>query len=362
MAAGVTVISDVIVPTHFAPYVIERTAELSVFFRSGIVATDPEFDDIASMGGTINNMPFWTDIKDPSQVINDTTRLTVNAIVAANDQCITHNRGNAWSANDLAKYLSGDDPLGAIEDLVAEYWARDMEFMLLAMLQGIFANSTMSGSVLDIHVDLPPVAGTGVPAVGTNPTAANFLTGETFIDGKMLLGDNAEKLVAIAMHSVTEGALLKLDLIDFVPQSEGKPDLKKFQGLTVITDDHLPVTAGTNTSWYTTYLFGEGAIAMGSDKRAGDPVVGGFGTWAVELGRDPLGNQTNLINRKRFILHPRGVRFTNTTVAAPNPSPVNSELSLAVNWQRVYEAKNVRMVQIIHNNLTKRRAALQPPT
>lgn len=348
MAAGVTSIVDVIVPTHFAPYVIERTAELSVFFRSGIVATDNEFDEIASMGGTINNLPFWTDIKDPSQVINDSTRLTVNKIVAANDQCITHNRGNAWSANDLAKYLSGDDPLGAIEDLVAEYWARDMEFMLLSSLAGIFAAPTMSTSILDIHADV--VAG--------SLTAANYLTGETYINGKFLLGDNAEKLVAIGMHSATEAALLKLDLIDFIPQSEGKPDLKKFQGLTVITDDHFPVTTGTNATWYSTILFGEGAFALGVDKRAGDPVVGGFGTWAVELGRDPLGNQTNLINRKRFILHPRGVRFTNNTVAAPNPSPQNSELALAVNWQRVYETKNVRMVEIIHNNLPNRKAAL----
>jgi hypothetical protein len=348
MAAGVTSIADVIVPTHFAPYVIERTAELSVFFRSGIVASDPEFDEIAAMGGTINNMPFWADIKDPSQVINDTTRLTVNKIVAANDQCITHNRGNAWSANDLAKYLSGDDPLGAIEDLIAEYWARDMEFMLLAMLSGIFGAASMAANVLDIHADV--VAG--------SLTAANYLTGETFVNGKFKLGDNAEKLVAIGMHSATEAALLKLDLIDFIPQSEGKPDLKKFQGLTVITDDHLGVTVGTNSTWYNTILFGEGAIAMGSDKRAGDPIVGGFGTWAVELGRDPLGNQTNLINRKRFILHPRGVRFTNTTVGAPNPSPTNTELALAVNWQRVYEAKNVRLVSILHNNLPNRKAAL----
>jgi hypothetical protein len=348
MAAGVTSIVDVIVPTHFAPYVIERTAELSVFFRSGIVATDSEFDEIASMGGTINNMPFWQDIKDPSQVINDTTRLNVLKIVAANDQCITHNRGNAWSANDLAKYLSGDDPLGAIEDLVAEYWARDMEFMLLSSLTGIFGAASMASNVLDIHADV----------VTGSLTAANYLTGESYINGKFKLGDNAEKLVAIAVHSATEAALLKLDLIDFIPQSEGKPDLKKFQGLTVITDDHLPTFTGTNQTWYQTILFGEGAFALGTDKRAGDPVVGGFGTWAVELGRDPLGNQTNLINRKRFILHPRGVRFTNNTVAAPNPSPVNAELALAANWQRVYESKNVRMVSILHNNLPNRKAAL----
>lgn len=347
MAAGVTSIADVIVPTHFAPYVIERTAQLSAFFRSGIVETDPEYDDIASMGGTINNMPFWQDIKDPSQQLSDSVRMTTNKILAANDQCITHVRGNAWSANDLAKYMSGDDPLGAIEDLIAAYWARDMESMMLAMLAGVFAAASMSVNVQTIGI-----------ASGTL-AATNYLTGETFIGGKFLLGDNCEKLVAVAMHSATEAALLKLDLIDFIPQSEGKADLKKFQGLDVITDDNLPVALGATRPFdlYTTYLFGEGAIAMGTDPRAGDPVIGGFGTWAVELGRDPLGNQTNLINRKRFVLHPRGIRFTNFQVTAPYPSPSNTDLAVALNWARVFEAKNVRIVALVHNNLVNRAAA-----
>ena len=30
-------------------------------------------------------------------------------------------------ANDLSKALSGDDPLGAIADLVADYWAREFQ-------------------------------------------------------------------------------------------------------------------------------------------------------------------------------------------------------------------------------------------
>jgi len=349
MPAGATSIADVIVPTHFAPYVIERTAQLSVFFRSGIVSTDAEFDDIASMGGTINNMPFWQDLHDSSQQLSDSVRMTTNKIVAQNDQCITHVRGNAWSANDLSKYLSGDDPLGAVEDLIAEYWARDMEFMLIAMLNGIFGAASMASNSQTIGV------------TSSTQTAANYLTGETFIAGKFLLGDNAEKLVAVAMHSATEASLLKLDLIDFIPQSEGKPDLKKFQGLEVITDDNLPVTLQGGVSgaynMYTTYLFGEGAIAMGSDRRAGDPVIGGFGTWAVELGRDPLGNQTNLINRKRFVLHPRGVRFTNYQVTAPYPSPSNVDLAVGLNWARVFEAKNVRVVAINHNILPNRAAA-----
>jgi hypothetical protein len=55
-----------------------------------------------------------------------------------------------------------------------------------------------------------------------------------------------------------------------------------------------------------------------------------------------------LINRRRYILHPRGVKFNSTTVAGD--SPTNAELELAANWTRVYENKNVRIVAIEHNN------------
>jgi hypothetical protein len=347
MAVGGTLIADIIVPTHFAPYVIERTSELSVFFRSGIIATEPEFDEMATMGGTLNSMPFWTDITAASQVLSDQTRMNVNKIAAGRDMSMTHVRGNAWSVNDLSKYLSGDDPLGAIEDLVAEYWARDMEKMLIASLQGIFNSTTMAGSVATIGSNA-----TGTPTL----VSGNYLTGQSFIDGKYLLGDNAEKLVAIAIHSQIEASLLKLDLIDFIPQSQGEPAIKKFQGLDVIVDDHVPVDRTGAFPVYTTYLFGEGAFAMGTDNRAGDPLQGGFGTWAVELGRDPLAGDTNLINRKRFILHPRGVQWTNAVCAGV--SPTNAELANGTNWNRVYEQKNVRLAAIESNAAPNRKAAL----
>ena len=41
-----TIISDVIVPAVFNPYVIERTAELSAFYQNGILISLPP--DLAS--------------------------------------------------------------------------------------------------------------------------------------------------------------------------------------------------------------------------------------------------------------------------------------------------------------------------
>jgi hypothetical protein len=80
---------------------------------------------------------------------------------------------------------------------------------------------------------------------------------------------------------------------------------------------------------------------------SGEPLQGGFGTTGVEVARVPLESDTVLINRRRYILHPRGVKFTSAAVAAD--SPTNAELENGANWTRVFENKNVRIVAVEHN-------------
>ena len=55
------------------------------------------------------------------------------------------------------------------------------------------------------------------------------------------------------------------------------------------------------------------------------------------MARVPLDSDTVLINRRRYILHPRGVKFTSASVAGD--SPTNAELETAANWVRVWESK-----------------------
>src|SRR5512137_3089739 len=121
------------------------------------------------------------------------------------------------------------------------------------------------------------------------------------------------------------------------------------QGRKVVVDDSLPTRTGsTDGTVYTTYLFGQGAFAKGVAPLDGTPLQGGHGTEGVELARVPLDSDTVLINRRRYILHPRGVKFNSATVAGD--SPTNAELETASNWTRVYENKNVRIVAVDHNN------------
>ena len=333
-----TAVADVIVPTEFEKYAIERTAELSVFGDSGIVESAPEFDALAAGGGREVKMPFWKDLNAARQILSDSGSLTVNKITADQDIARIHNDAQVWSVNHLAKVISGDDPMQAIVDLVAAYWARTDEGLIISSLKGMFGAASMAGNLLSIKSET--IAG---------QSASTRLNGATFVDATQKLGDRGDRLTAIAVHSATEAALRKLDLIDFIPDSEGKMTIKTFQGRRVIVDDTLPVRAGTTDGQvYTSFLFGPGAFGRGTAPLNGEPLQGGFGTEGVELARVALDSDTVLINRRRYILHPRGVKFTSAAVAGD--SPTNAELENQANWVRVWENKNVRIVAIEHNN------------
>jgi hypothetical protein len=332
-----TIIADIVVPTEFEKYSIERTAALSAFVQSGIVEHAPEFDRLAGGGGREARMPFWRDLTGDRQVLSDSAALAVNKIDAGQDIARIQNDGNAWSVNGLAALLAGDDPLDAILALVGGFWARADQAVVIASLKGIFAAASMADNR---HA----IASESIAA----QAAATRLNGSTFVDATQRLGDRGERLTAIAVHSATEAALRKLDLIEFLPDSAGKLVIRSFQGRRVVVDDTLPVRDGTTDGKvYTSYLFGAGAFAKGAARLDSEPVQGGTGTEGVEISRQALEGDTVLINRRRYILHPRGVKFIGAAMTGENPT--NNELADGANWARVWEPKNVRMVAIEHN-------------
>jgi len=334
-----TALADIIIPSIFEKYAMERTAAKSALVSSGIVANDAHFDSLASGGGKTVDMPFWQDIAQARQILSDGAALTVGKITASKDVAVINNDANAWSANDLVGALTNEDPLNAVLELVGDYWARIDQAYVISVLKGLFYPSTGT------------LTATNKLAIGAEATgsyaAATKLTGDTFVDATVKLGDCSENLTAIAMHSATEAALRKLDLIDYEKDSTGVAVIKVFQGRRVIVDDSCPVRAGTTSGFvYTSYLFGPGAFARGNalvDK----PLTGGFGSYAAEWGRSPLDSDTNFINRRRYIMHPRGCKFTSSSMAGQ--CPTNAELETAANWSRVFEAKNCRIVAIDHN-------------
>src|SRR3954468_5036273 len=145
-----TGVADIIIPTEFEKYAIERTAELSAFGQCGIIEHAPEFDRLVNVGGREVKMPFWKDLSGARQILSDSAQLAVSKITSDQDIARIHNDGNAWSVNHLATVVSGDDPLQAIVDLVADYWARTDEGILVSCLKGVFAAASMVGNKLTI--------------------------------------------------------------------------------------------------------------------------------------------------------------------------------------------------------------------
>lgn len=317
-----TTLQDIINPTAlFENYVVNRTSELSAIFQSGIITRDSKFDQLASEAAQVHNMPFFTDLNGDSEDIVEGTSLTEAKIGSKMDTSTTIRRAKMWGATDLSAQLAGTDPMSAIGDLVAGFWARDHQKELLNILDGVFAATSMSDHVLDIS--------------GKTGKAAAF-SGEAFIDAMQLMGDARNSLTAVVMHSATKSYLDKLNLIQTIRQSDAV-SFDTYMGRRVIVDDSCPAAAGN----YTTYLFGEGAIAYG----VGSPI----GLVPVEVDRDKRkGSGVNyLISRKAFIMHPRGVAWKNKTRAHAE-SVSRAELKDAGNWERVYEPKQIRIVKFVH--------------
>lgn len=316
-----TTLSDVIVPELFTKYVVQKTMELSALFNSGIVTNNAEFDRLASEAAPIHNMPFFEDLQGDSENVTEGTDLTAKKITSNKDVSTTIRRAAMWSATDLSAALAGADPMAAIGNLVAGFWARDMQKELINILNGVFAATTMTNHVLD---------------VSTEEGAAANISASVFIDGLQMLGDAQSQLTAVAMHSAVKSYLKKQNLIT-TQRDSNSVEFETYQDRRVIVDDGCPYSGGV----YTTYLFGNGAIAFGN----GNPV--GFVATEVDRDKKKGSGVDYLINRRTFILHPRGVQWTNSSRAAVE-SPTRAELTNKANWKRVYEDKAIRLVAIKH--------------
>jgi len=334
-----TQISDVIVPSVFAPYVQLLSTNLSLLVRSGIINGSARLDSFLSGGGTFLDLPHWNDLSDDEANVSgdarsDLVRPGVQAdandatpldITAGKTVAIRNNRNQNWSAMDLASQLAGDDAMSAIASRVASYWVRQDQAQLNSVIKGLVAGN--ASLVNDI-----------VSADGADAAAQNLFSANALLDTFQLMGDHKQNISAIAVHSAIHTAMQKLNLIDFVPSSEGNVGFGTYMGKSLIVDDNLTVDAGTDsgaqaTAEYYTVCFGAGAFQYGE----GSPRV------AAEVSRQALagngGGQEVLSSRREYVLHPAG--FTVNSSVAAGQSPSNTELEASDAYSMTVARKNV---------------------
>lgn len=349
MASGVTELSDVIVPEVFSAYIQQRTEEKSEIIQSSLAVVDSAVSAMLAGGGLTFNMPSFKDLDNDDDLVSSDTGAdsTPNKIGTAQEIAVRLSRNNSWATADLVSDLIGVDPATAIGNRVADYWTRRLQRIAVATMMGIFADNDAAPSGGDTHTqyDLTnDIKGVGYVAGVTDFSA------EAFIDTTTLMGDAANGLTTVLMHSVVYNRALKNNLIDFAPDSEGRPTIPTFLGRRVVQDDGLPNPAGagaaqTASGIYHTWLAGSGILRMG----VGSPKV------PVEVERDAKANngagEEVLHTRKQWCLHPTGHAFIGSLTGAPGgPSnaSTSNNLAHAGSWRRVFpERKQIKLARLI---------------
>jgi hypothetical protein len=359
-----TQIADVIVPAVFTPYTQQLTMEKTAIIQSGVAARDDFLDNLLAGGGLTFTVPSWQDVKDDAENVStdDPNVLsTPNITRTSAEVAVRLSRNSSWSTMRLATALAGADPMQSIASRVSDYWVRRLQRAFVATANGIFANNALADPTLgrsggvginaaygaqnDLTHDLSGLNG-GVFSAGVT----NF-SGPAFIDTATLLGDAAEDVTAVFMHSIVYSTAQKNNLIDFIPDSEGKINIPTFLGRRVIVDDGMPNPAGdvsngaqTASGIYHTWLVGPASFRLG----VGTPIV------PTEVFRFPAqGNGAGsdvLYNRVEWCIHPVGHAYVGSPSfeGGPTNASTSNNLANAHSWVRVFpERKQIKLARLI---------------
>ncbi len=334
-----TRLSDIIEPSIFSDYVMNKTTQLSALRASGVIAeAPPEVAAVVQAGGSSVDMPHWNDLDDTEANVSSddpSETATPRKIGTGADRAIQHFRNQGWEAADLVMQMAGEDPMEAIGNRVAAYWVRQEQQVLISTINGVLADNVANDSsdmVVDIYSDV------------ASPASSNEIGNTSVIAARLTAGDQLQQFTTMAMHSKTFGDLLADEAITFIRPSQSSIDIPTYQGLNVLIDDGMPVTTGTNSPAYWSYLFGAGCFGYAA----------GMPRTPTEVEREAAAGNgegiETLWNRNNWVLHPRGVKFVGSKGSGfTGVSPTNAELATAANWDRVYDRKRIRFAAIKHN-------------
>ena len=327
--------SNVIIPEVFTPYIEQLTTLRSQFLQSGIVAP---FDALNAQDGgdTINIPNFAADLTGDAEVLSDTSSLTPAGITSAKQVGVILHRGRMWASRELARLAAGTDPLGAIAGKVAAWIGNQHEKDLIATLNGCFGPlvSNTTGCLRTMTVD----------SVSGTPT--NFGPRQVAL-AKAILGDQGDKLTAVAMNSSCFYDLVERKMIDYVQASDfvttgpsgfesgsfapgfksGVTQIPVYGDLRVIVSDNITATSGK----YGVYFFAAGAVGTGAQQGL-----------VTETFRDIAALEDEMTVHWHNVIHPIGVSYQTGTAGI---NPTRDVLGTATSWAKVYETKNIGIVR-----------------
>lgn len=349
MATGSTAVADIIVPEIFNPAVVQKTEEKSRLIKSGALVKDAAMDALLAGAGLTFELPSFKplDNEDENVSSDDTddsfkdgftpnTNSRPKKTGMVSEIGVRLSRNQSWASADLASALGQKDPAEAIQEGVADYWALRLQAAFIATMKGVFGDNDAAPSGTEhTQYDLT----NDVTGAGFVDGVTNFTT-EAFMDAAITMGDSADQLGLILVHSVVYNRMSKLQLLDFVPDATN-PAVKiaTYMGRVVVQDDSMPNTGGVFQSW----LFGSNAVRLGV----------GSAKVPTEVERKAAagngGGQEVLYNRVEWMIHPTGHQYAGTAPkGGPSNAATSNNLAHASSWARVFpQRKQIKIARLI---------------
>lgn len=290
---------------------------------SGIVQQDSSIMDLIGEKGNVATIPIYKplDANESGMEPLNNDGLTNNTPVEISGDkqtCMLIQRMKAFKAKDFTKELTGADPMTLIRNKIAGYYAQVWEIELMNIAAAVLGVSSLSGHVLDLA------------------TESKEIEAGTIYDAEQAaLGDMAEGLGLIVMHSAIYTQYKKMNMVEFDKYTVNGV-IKQEITLPTIAGKHVLVTDNytKNDSTYLTYLFGEGAF-LSCDKTNYE------NQYTTDYDPETSAGIEKFYTKQGKVLHPNGLSLAVDNIA--KESPTKAELGTVANWSLKYNAKNVKM-------------------
>lgn len=325
-------------PEVFADYMAEQPTWSNAIIASGILQEDQTIMDLIGIKGNVATLPFYKPISidefDPYN--NDgLTDNTPKEIKGSKQTAMLIQRMMAWKAQDFTKELTGADPMQHIANSVANYYQQVWEAELMNIVNTVMKVSGMEGHVWDISL-----------ASGAEVGDANKIDETTMIYAQQkALGDMANGFGLAIMNSLIFARYQALGLVDYNKYTvtnaiTQEVNLPTIGGLIPVVSDRYTVDTTGDVPKYITTIVGQGAILTARKTNYEEP-------YYTDYDPETTAGVEKLYTKEGRVLHPNGFNLKVANIA--NESPTKTELGTDANWELAYDAKNVRIGQIISN-------------
>lgn len=319
-------------PEVFTSMMNEANYWSNPIIASGIVHQDSSIMEAVGKSGNVATLPFYVPLNvfDAGMAALNNDGLTDNVpveIAGKKQTCMLVQRMKAFKANDFTKELTGADPMGHIQQRVAEYYGQVWENELMNIADAVLGVAELADHVLDLST---------TDTVGE----ANLINETTLIDAEeQALGDMAGGLGLIVMHSKIFAAYQKMQLVEYMKYNtgnaiQGEVTLPTIGGKVVLRTNYYTVDNSGTVPVYKTYLFGEGAF-LGANKTNYE------NAYYVDYDPETAAGVEMLYTKQGRVLHPNGLSLAVDNIA--NESPTFAELGDTANWGLRFNPKNIKM-------------------